>query len=220
MCGRYTNHLSWTEIVELYDLTQDAPPLNLPARYNIAPTQEVPFIIQEAGERRLLMGRWWLVPHWAKEMPKYSLFNARSEDAHKKPSFRDAFRHRRCLIPANGFYEWTKAQDSGKNPHYIYLPRHEPFAFAGLWARNEMLGVTSCTILTAKSAPQIAHLHNRIPVVLNPDSYGVWLNPETGSTQAQATLSENRGTELTSHRVSRAVNSSGAEGAGLIEPVS
>ena len=130
MCGRYTNHLSWTEIVELYELTAPTA-FNLPARYNVAPTQDVPFVALEVGQRAVKMGRWWLVPHWAKEMPKYSLFNARSEDAYKKPAFRDAFKTKRCLIPANGFYEWTKAEDGGKDPHYIHLPGEEPFSFAG-----------------------------------------------------------------------------------------
>ncbi len=131
MCGRFTNHLSWTEIVELYELTA-GPALNLPARYNIAPTQDVRFVVLEDGKRVLKTGRWWLVPQWAKEMPRYSLFNARSEDAPTKPAFRDAFKSRRCLIPATGYYEWTKGADGGKDPHYIHLPNEEPCSFAGL----------------------------------------------------------------------------------------
>jgi len=206
MCGRYTNHLSWTDIVELYDLTDTGPALNLPVRSNIAPTQEVPFIVREAGNRVFKTGRWWLVPNWAKEMPKYAMFNARSEDAHQKPAFRDAFKQRHCLIPASGYYEWTKAEDGGKDPHLIHLPHHKPFSFAGLWAHNEHLGVISCTILTAAAANEIQHLHHRMPIILRPDAYARWLNPETGATASKAVLEENLGRQLISERVGREIN--------------
>lgn len=189
---------------------------NIPARYNIAPTQDVHFVIDENGERRLKEGRWWLVPHWAKEIPKYTLFNARSEEAHQKPAFRDAFKFKRCLIPADGYYEWTKAEDGGKDPHCITLPDWEPFAFAGLWAMNDVLGVTSCTILTASAAPEIGHLHHRMPVILNQSTFDAWLDTTTTVDNARALLSQNRGSELVSYRVDRAVNNSRVEGAQLI----
>ena len=208
MCGRYTNHLSWTEIVELYELTDAGPALNLPVRSNIAPTQDVPFIAKVDEKRVFKTGRWWLVPHWAKEMPKYAMFNARSEDAHQKPAFRDAFKHRHCLIPASGYYEWTKGEDGGKDPHLIHLPQNQPFSFAGLWAENERLGVTSCTILTAKAAEEIAHLHHRMPVILAPGAYARWLEHGTGTADAKAILEENLGHELVSERVGREINSS------------
>lgn len=208
MCGRYTNHLSWTEIVELYELTDAGPALNLPSRSNIAPTQDVPFVTIEEGRRVLKMGRWWLVPHWAKELPKYAMFNARSEDAANKPAFRDAFKHRRCLIPATGYYEWTKANDGGKDPHLIQLPGGRPFSFAGLWAHNDVLNITSCTILTAAAAGEIAALHHRMPIILDQSVYGKWLDFVTDAGSAQSILQENLGSKLMSKRVGREFNNS------------
>ena len=221
MCGRFTHHLSWSEVYHLYRLTlPEDTHRNVPPRYNIAPTQNVLFATDIEGQRRLLEGRWWLVPHWAKEMPKYTLFNARSEDAHQKPAFRDAFKWKRCLIPADGYYEWTKGEDGGKDPHYIFLPDHQPFAFAGLWAINETLGVTSCTILTAAAAPEISHLHNRMPIILDPATFEPWLDRDASVDDARAVLGQNRGSALLSYRVGRAVNNSRAEGSELIEPTS
>lgn len=208
MCGRYTNHLSWTEIVELYELTDAGPALNFPVRLNIAPTQDVPFVVWEGGRRVLKVGRWWLVPHWAKELPKYAMFNARSEEARKKPSFRDAFKHKRCLIPATGYYEWTKGEDGGKDPHLIHLPNNVPFSFAGLWAQNEALGITSCTILTAAAAQEIAHLHDRMPIILAREAYADWLAPQSTPDASQALLGDNLGHQLVSERVGREFNSS------------
>lgn len=208
MCGRYTNHLSWTEIVELYELTDAGPALNLAPRLNIAPTQDVPFVAVEEGRRVLKMGRWWLVPHWSKELPKYAMFNARSEDAAKKPAFRDAFKHKRCLIPATGYYEWTKGEDGGKDPHLIRLPGGQAFSFAGLWAHNAQLNITSCTILTTKAADEIAELHHRMPIILKPAVYGEWLDNKMDVASAQNTLTSNLGSELVSERVGREINSS------------
>ncbi len=207
MCGRYTNHLSWTEIVELYNLTDPGPAQNLPVRLNIAPTQDVPFLVVEDGKRVLKSGRWWLVPHWAKELPKYALFNARSEDAAQKPAFRDAFKHKRCLIPATGYYEWTKGADGGKDPHHIHLPGNTPFSFAGLWAHNEPLGITSCTILTAAASEEITHLHHRMPIILDRSAYADWLDPSAQRDALQETLKRHLGASLQSIRVDRAVNS-------------
>ncbi|TIR56565.1 MAG: SOS response-associated peptidase, partial [Mesorhizobium sp.] len=110
MCGRYTRYLPWSEIHRLYRLTLDwEKQRNDAPAYNVAPTEEVPFItIAEGGNHKLRQGRWWLVPYWAKEVPKFQMFNARSEEADAKPAFRDAFKSKRCLVPADGFYEWTK----------------------------------------------------------------------------------------------------------------
>lgn len=218
MCGRFLLQGGWAEVRRMYDLVEpDEIGKNVRPRYNISPTQDVLFVAQEDDAQTLKEGRWWLVPHWAKEIPKYALFNARSEDAYKKPSFRDAFKSRRCLIPADGYYEWTKGADGGKDPHCITLPNFEPFSFAGLWAHNRALGITSCTILTAAAAPEIEHLHHRMPIILKPSAFEAWINPATGSDEARELLSENRGSELESFGVSRAVNSSRSEGAELIE---
>lgn len=152
-------------------------------------------------------------------MPKWALFNARSEDAHKKPAFREAFKSKRSLNPADGFYEWTLAEDVGKDPHCITLPDWEPFAFAGLWTHNDKLDITSCTILTALAAEEISHLHNRMPIIMNDENYEQWLSTETSVDEARNLLNNNRGSELVSYRISREVNNSRVSGLQLIEAV-
>ena len=192
-------------------------------RYNIAPTQDVPFVTAgENGNHKLREGRWWLVPFWAKEIPKYPMFNARSEDAETKSSFRDSFKSKRCLIPADGFYEWTKnGEDGGKDPWHIHLPGKQPFSFAGLWAYNPALDLTSCTILTAAAGTPMEQLHTRQPVILAPVAYDDWLNPSTPVPDAKALLANNLDGDLEFYRVSRAVNATKGAGdrAEMIEPI-
>lgn len=218
MCGRFTLHTSWSELHEALSLTRpEDKARNVPARYNIAPTQDVLTVADVDGERRLFDARWWLVPFWAKEIPKWTLFNARSEDADKKPAFREAFKSKRCLIPADGYFEWTKNEDDGKkDPWYITLPDGAPFAFTGLWAHNTNLDITSCTILTAAADPAIAHLHHRMPIILDARHYDAWMDPETDAADAKALLTDNRGAELSGRRVGRAVNSSRVDQPQLI----
>ena len=223
MCGRFTLQVTWADIHEMLNLvrTEDVG-RNVPARHNIAPTQDVLYVTEKDGERRLREGRWWLVPHWAKELTsKWPMFNARSEDAHKKPSFRDAYKWGRCLIPADGYFEWTTNEDDGKkDPHFIHLPNCQPFAFAGLSAYNQALDIHSCTILTAAAAPEIEHLHKRMPIILKQDVHAQWLDIEAPVDDARELLGNHRGNELVSYRVGRDVNSSRASGAKLIEPLS
>lgn len=220
MCGRFTLEYSWAEIHAIINIVPaSAAKRNDPPRYNVAPTQDVGFISQSDGETTVQDGRWWLVPFWAKEIPKYPLFNARSETAHEKSSFREAYKSKRCLIPASGYYEWTKAADGGKDPHLLHLPDHEPFLFAGLWAYNSNLEITSCTILTAPAHSAIAQIHDRMPIILNSDCWQDWLSPDTSVKEARNRLDNNRGRELLSYRVARTVNSSRASGAELIDPV-
>ncbi|UES46812.1 SOS response-associated peptidase [Roseibium aggregatum] len=213
MCGRFTQVRPWREIVRLYRLTDQHTSRNTAARYNIAPTQDVPFVhLDTEGNQVTSDGRWWLVPHWAKELQsKYPMFNARSEDAEKKPAFREAYKGRRCLIPADGWYEWTKGDDGGRDPWYIHLPEFAPFSFAGLWAYNSALDVTSCTILTAPAVVPINKVHDRMPIVLRESEYEAWLDPDTAVPDAKGLLSHNLGTEFEFYRVGRAVNSSRTE---------
>lgn len=223
MCGRFTLQVTWADIHEMLELTRSEDVgRNVPPRYNIAPTQDILYVYQKDGERRLGEGRWWLVPHWAKELTsKWPMFNARSEDAHNKPAFRDAYKWGRCLIPADGYYEWTKNLDDGKkDPHLIHLPDFQPFAFAGLSAYNETLDIHSCTILTAAAVPEIRQLHDRMPIILDQNTFSNWLDPDTPRDDARAMLAKNRNSELISYRVGRDVNSSRASGANLIEPMS
>ncbi|MCV3210022.1 SOS response-associated peptidase [Mesorhizobium sp. YC-39] len=227
MCGRFTRYLPWSEIHRLYRLTAPAETgRNDAPRYNIAPTEEVPFITAgQDGDHKLRQGRWWLVPFWAKELPKYPTFNARSEEAETKSSFRDAFKSKRCLIPADGFYEWTiSPADKKRDPWHIFLPGHQPFSFAGLWAYNSALDITSCTILTAPAQMPMQQLHDRQPVILDPTAYDAWLDPTTPAAAAKQLLDVNLDGQLEFYRVSRDVNASSREtapndDAHMIEPI-
>jgi putative SOS response-associated peptidase YedK len=221
MCGRFIIDYSWAEIRDAMSIIPAAAASrNDPPRYNVAPTQDVGFLYNNGGEISVQDGRWWLIPFWAKEIPKYPLFNARSETAHEKSSFREAFKSKRCLIPASGYYEWTKAQDKGKDPHVIHLPEKTPFMFAGLWAHNTNLDITSFTILTAAAHPAIEHLHHRMPIILHEDKWADWMASETPVDDARELLRHNRGGELVSYRVGREVNSSRASGEKLVEAIS
>jgi putative SOS response-associated peptidase YedK len=222
MCGRFTRYHTWAEIHAMYRLLDSERGRNTEARYNIAPTQDVIFITAgKDGYQKVREGRWWLVPHWAKEVPKYTMFNAKSEEAATKPSFRDSFRSKRCLIPADGFYEWTVGEDGGKDPWHIYQPGHAPFSFAGLWAHNATLDITSCSILTAPAGATMAQLHARQPVILDPACYDAWLDPTTPQDLLPGALAHNLDDALQFHRVGREVNVArgGADHAGMIGPL-
>ena len=223
MCGRFTRYLSWSEIVRLYRLTAPAElGRNDAPAYNVAPTDPVPFVTAgENGAHRLREGRWWLVPWWAKEMPKAAMFNARIETADTSGAFKDAFRETRCLIPADGFYEWTKSPaDGGKDPWHIFLPGHQAFSFAGLWAYNRKLDTTSCMIITMAAGDPMQQIHDRQPVILDPSDYDAWLDPETSAADAKAMiLAHNLDGDLQFHRVSRTVNSVKNQGGDCIEPI-
>jgi putative SOS response-associated peptidase YedK len=181
MCGRYS---LTTPIDALRDLFQiDALP-NLPPRYNIAPTQDVLAVRTgpDGGGRSFTAFRWGLIPSWAKDPAIGSrMINARAETAAEKPAFRAAFRRRRCLIAADGFYEWTKDGTGGKQPWRIASPGGAPFAFAGLWENwmsPDGSEIESCTIVTTEAADAIAELHHRMPVILDPADYDRWLTAD------------------------------------------
>lgn len=177
MCGRFTTDLPGEFLVDIFGLAEHPAPLT---RFNIAPTQLVPVIRQLAeGQHRLDYLHWGLIPYWAKERSIGStLINARSETAAEKPAFRQALRHRRCLVVASGFYEW-KQQGKIKLPQYIRLKGGVPMLLAGLWESwrsPEGETVESCTILTTASNPLLEAFHQRMPVILHPDRYLLWLD--------------------------------------------
>ena len=175
MCGRFVIELSPDLVTRFFGL---AVTPDLPARYNIAPTQPVPVIRQGAdGQRHLNLLRWGLVPAWAREFGA-GLINARAETVDAKPSFRQAFRQRRCIIPASGFYEWQKRVE-GKVPYYIRMADGAPMPLAGIWESwrspaGEVL--ESCAILTTAANAAVAPIHERMPVILTPDSFAPWLD--------------------------------------------
>jgi len=218
MCGRYTLHSPWAENHNLYGLVEpEETHRNVPARYNIAPSQNVLTVRLEDGAQCIREVKWGLVPHWAKEGFNKPQINARGETVHEKPMFRDAFKRGRCLIPADGYYEWTGPKGN-KQPYYIHMDG-QPFSFAGIWARNDNLEIESCAIITTSPAEQIAHIHNRMPVILKPEWYDLWLDPETPKDQAHGLLEENMGDVLKFHAVGKAVGKVSTQGPECVEPI-
>lgn len=212
MCGRFTQLRPWSELVELYRITFNAQPLNIPARYNVAPSQDVPVVRQEkdGGGRELRMMRWGLVPFWAKDIKiGYRTINARAETVHTLPAFRAAFRQRRCLVAADGFYEWRAQPAGAKQPYYITLPERRPFAFAGLWESwRDPDGrlIESCTIIVTAANEVMRPIHDRMPVILEPDAFGLWLDTARPLEETRAMFAPFGG-DLTMWPVSRTVNS-------------
>jgi putative SOS response-associated peptidase YedK len=177
MCGRFTLHTPPAVLEEHFGV--EAVP-DLPARYNIAPSQEI-FAVRDVDRRRVMsLLRWGLLPAWAKE-PKtgYRMINARAETVADKPSFRSAFRQRRCLIPADGFYEWGQTCD-GRQPYHIRMKDRGVFAFAGIWERWQGNGevIESCSIIVTGANGTIRPVHDRMPVIVAPRDYGTWLDAE------------------------------------------
>jgi putative SOS response-associated peptidase YedK len=177
MCGRFTLHTPESRIREAFNLEHTEPP-DLVPRYNIAPSQDIPIIRGTGTGREMVLARWGLVPHWSKE-PKtsYSTINARIESVAEKPTYRTPFRRRRCLIPADGFYEW-KVTNGNKMPHYIRMRDSDVFALAGLWDRWEGEGriLDSCTIIVMPANEVMKPLHERMPAIIAPANYDQWLD--------------------------------------------
>jgi len=177
MCGRYTLKTPANVLVERFDL--DDCPSSITPSYNIAPTQEIAAVVEEDEKRKLEMLRWGLIPSWAKD-PSIGnkMINARAETVSEKPSFRKAFNVRRCLILADGFYEWQKTDDS-KQPYHIKMEDDSTFAFAGLWETWGMNGekIRSCAIITTDANQLMHEVHHRMTVILHPEDYGIWLDP-------------------------------------------
>lgn len=185
MCGRFVLTADGKTIQQKFDL--DTVP-ELQARYNIAPSQPVAVISNESP-KELNYYKWGLVPSWSKDLAiGNKLINARGETVEEKPSFRSAFKRRRCLIPANGFYEWAKADDGkGKKPMFVHLKGQELFAFAGLWEiwyGPDGEELRTCTIITTTPNELIKPLHNRMAVILDEEDYDLWLSPDELPAQA------------------------------------
>jgi len=207
MCGRYARHSSVHEFAELFGAQGE---LELEEAYNVAPTQQV-LAVREAspGQRRLDMLRWGLVPFWSKGPDsRYSMINARAETLAKKPAYRAAFKVRRCLIAANGFYEWQRSVD-GKQPFFIGLPDGGALAMAGLWERWEGGGeppLESCVIVTTEANDSLSQIHDRMPLILPPESYATWLDSGSKVGELARLLRPYSATELLAYAVSDHVN--------------
>lgn len=224
MCGRYGLFHDASEIAEAFgaDIARLDPP---PApRYNLAPTQNAPILVPRDGEGRVaLLARWGLIPHWAKDPATFraTLVNARSESAHEKPSFRDAFKRDRCVVPASGFYEWRAPEGGGrKQPFWIRRRDGAPMALAGLHARNERAETPdSFTILTTRPNALMARLHDRQPVILPAATIDAWFDPERRDAASLSDLLEpDDPSELEAIPIGTAVNRPGNEGPELLEP--
>lgn len=206
-------------VAQLFDLP--VPPELMP-RYNVAPTQGVAVVRAGAEGRRLDVLRWGLVPAWVKDVKQApTLVNARVDTLLEKPSFRGAFRSRRCLIPADGFYEW-KTIGGKKQPMYFSLNEGTPFALAGLWERWEGPDGTvieSCTTLTTEPNAVVAEIHDRMPVIVPPEAYALWLDPRVTDPQRLVPLlGAYPADAMRVHAVSPRVNAATAEGPDCIEP--
>lgn len=218
MCGRFSLTLPVEAMGRLFGF--DERP-NIAPRYNIAPSQEIAAVRRrgDTGQRELAMLRWGFVPAWARDPesgPKP--INARAETVTGKPAFRDAFQHRRCLIPADGFYEWKK-EAGGKQPWRIVRADDAPFAFAGLWecwrGKNGAV-LETCVIVTTDANETLAPIHARMPVILDIGRFAAWL--EASPAEAAELMEPWRG-ELRAYPVSRRVNAPNNDDAGLIEPL-
>ncbi len=199
----------------------DEYPSSILPSYNIAPTQEVAAVVEEDEERKLELLRWGLIPSWAKDPEIGSrMINARGETVSEKPSFRKAFKARRCLILADGFYEWQKI-DNGKQPYHVRMKDASPFAFAGLWEiwNGDGDGIRTCAIITTEANDFMSEIHHRMPVILHPDDYEMWLDPsfeEKGP--LSALLKPYPDYAMETYPMSRRVNRPTNDEPGCVEP--
>ncbi len=181
MCGRFTKKSSKEDLRKRFGFNDTSEDTLFEPRYNIAPSQEQPVLIVSQDKRIVTMMKWGLVPHWSKD-PKigFKMINARSEGIHEKPSFKTPLRERRCLVLADGFYEWHKPDKKTKIPYYFKLKSNEPFAFAGLWDVWEKDGQTlkTFTIITTTPNQLMEPIHGRMPVILEEKDEAKWLDPE------------------------------------------
>jgi len=225
MCGRFTKTVEKVQIKKEFQVADDDI-ADDSMRYNIAPSQMIEVVYTPSSERLLSTLKWGLVPHWAKDPAIGNrMINARAETLSEKPSFREAFKSRRCIIPASGFYEWQKKNSSGaKQPYYFYLKEREVFGFAGLWESwiDKETGeeLETCTIITTEANRVLEPVHDRMPVILQAENYDLWLDVKEKSTnKLQNLLVPFPANEMASHAVSRNVNVPATDSAELIKPL-
>ncbi|MDQ3304472.1 MAG: SOS response-associated peptidase [Actinomycetota bacterium] len=230
MCGRYTSITPMEELAAYFG-AEDVVADDLGPRYNVAPTDEIYAVVRAGEQRRLGTLRWGLVPPWADD-PKVGarMINARAESLSRKPAFRQAFSQRRCLLPADGFYEWHRP-DGAKvgQPWYVRRPEGEPLALAGLWERwrprgreggEEGEAIVSAAVITTTANETLAPLHDRMPVVLAPEAWEAWLDPGKADLEELAALLVSAPDELLAAvAVSPLVNKVANDGPALVEPI-
>ncbi|WP_202077376.1 SOS response-associated peptidase [Caldalkalibacillus salinus] len=208
MCGRFT---LYSPLQLLYDRFYiDHADFMFESQYNIAPSQQVLAVVNDGEKNRMGYLKWGLIPRWAKdEKIGNKLINARAETIHEKPSFKTAYKKRRCLIPADGFYEWKK-EGGQKLPMYVRLKEQAPFAFAGLWERwtsHDGRQLTTCTIITTEPNDLMQPIHNRMPVILDADGEKAWLDKDTEQDELHTLLRPYPAPLIEAYEVSSLVNS-------------
>lgn len=220
MCGRFALTLPPDAMAQLF---AERPANDLPQEpnYNICPTNQVPVVTAEAGAGRALVSmRWGFLPHWYKSPTDGPLLiNARAETIAEKPAFRAACRTRRCLIPATGFYEWTKDADGNRLPWYITSPEQKPVVFAGVWQRWDKgeEPLTTCSIVTTAANQPMSTIHHRVPVIIAEQDWGFWLGEAGIGAAKLMTAAPDDALEF--WRVDPKVNSNRAHGPELIQPL-
>ncbi|BAZ27110.1 hypothetical protein NIES4073_80260 [Kalymmatonema gypsitolerans NIES-4073] len=222
MCGRFTLSQTAEAIYQTFHVNKIP---DLEPQYNIAPTQMVAALLYnpESKQRQFQKLRWGLIPSWAKDLGMGSkLINARAETAAEKPAFRSAFKHRRCLVVADGFYEW-QTKEGKKQPFYFHLKEGKPFGFAGLWEQwrsPQGEEITSCTILTTKCNELLEPIHERMPVILQPQDYSLWLDPQVQTPEPlQQLLHPYPSEAMMAYPVSTVVNSPKHNSPDCIKPL-
>lgn len=224
MCGRYALYSEKDEITEHFGAESKDDGIFVP-RYNIAPGSINPVVlVGKSRDTGIGALKWGLVPSWSKdEKIGYSLINARSETLNEKPSFKNSFERRRCVIPANGFYEWKKFTEKKKIPFYIRLLKQHLFGFAGLfdsWETPDGDKLFTYTIITTEANALLQPLHERMPVILRPEQYAIWLDPINSNTETMQNLLTPYPTdEMSVFQVSDIVNNARNDGPELIQPV-
>lgn len=223
MCGRYALYGPISRLHEQFDASIDELPEGFGPRYNAAPLQMLPVVRQRPnGERVVHLLRWGLVPSWSKDDSiAAKLINARAETLAEKPSFRAAYKARRCIIPACGFFEW-KAAEHGKQPYYIHPADGGLFGFAGLWERwspREGSAIDTFTVITTAANDAIRPLHDRMPVILDPQDYSIWLSRTTEPEHLRAVIGTLPVTPVNLFPVSKGVGNVKNDSPGLIAPV-
>jgi putative SOS response-associated peptidase YedK len=225
MCGRFARYSLSRELERYFNAMP--PSFDIQPSYNVAPTQEIPVIVQHEDARHIRKRHWGLVPFWAKDISIGSrMINARVETLSSKPAFKAALKHRRCLIPANGFFEWSGKAGS-KQPYFICLPSGEPLAFAGLYeiwedkeAPPEAGPYKSCTIITMEASGSLRDIHNRIPLILKPEAFDEWLDPDNREpAKIEELLRTKNVKKLKSYPVSKLVNRVKNNSKACIEPL-
>lgn len=216
MCGRYTLGVEPASLYAHFQLHGEVP--GYKTSYNIAPSETAPIIYQADDQRRARLMRWGMIPKWAKEpKTKYSTSNAKAETLAESKLYAGPFKHSRCLVPADGFYEWQQAD--GKQPYHICAPDHRLLAFAGLWEvwhEGQDDELCSFTVIVTDADKAASSIHNRMPVILDPAQYAAWLDPNVEPDQLLPMLQPYAGA-LNIHPVSLAVNSPKQKGPELVK---